>query len=47
MPQEAFQCSKCGKIMEGYRYCMCGAHHSELKKVKVYTEDEVEKIRKK
>jgi len=46
MPQEAFQCNKCGKIMEGYRYCMCGAHHDNLKKVIVYTQEEVDELLK-
>ena len=45
MPQELFECQKCKKIMEGLRYCIgCGTHHDNLKKVIVYTQEEVDKL---
>ena len=48
MPDEMYKCDKCNKIMEGLRYCIgCGTHHDNLKKVVVYTQEEVDALIKK
>jgi len=46
MTQDMYQCSKCGYLQEGRRYCMgCSAHHEKLSMVKVHTEADCPKTK--
>ena len=47
MKQELYECTKCKSLMEGLRYCLkCSNHHDNLKRVTVYTQEDVDELMK-